>query len=326
MWFNIGVKGVPQQAIGLLHPRGRRHDGLDPELVREEGIDLQGRLGRGHQPLEDPLVAESAQGRRHGVGAGQLHARCRRVGGHHQVGWQDPSRREDGHPQRRPPRRRGVHLVQGRRGAQGAGRCATPASTWISTARTASRSSTRTPTTRSGSPTSSWRPSCEDRDWPLRAVTTGEVVKTVRARDLFRQFAQAAWECADPGHAVRHHDQPLAHRREHRHGSTGQTLAREYMHIDNSACNLASLNLLQFLDEDGHLRHRGLQGGDRGRVHRAGDPRRQRRLPDARRSARTAAGSVSSGSATRTSARCSWRSASPTTPTRAGPGPVRSPR
>ena len=33
VWFNIGVQGVPQQASGLLHPRGRRHDGLDPQLV-----------------------------------------------------------------------------------------------------------------------------------------------------------------------------------------------------------------------------------------------------------------------------------------------------
>ncbi|MCK4177336.1 LAGLIDADG family homing endonuclease [Aciditerrimonas ferrireducens] len=39
----------------------------------------------------------------------------------------------------------------------------------------------------------------EDREWQLRARTTGEVVKTLRARDLFRQIAQAAWECADPG-------------------------------------------------------------------------------------------------------------------------------
>ncbi|MFN3476266.1 MAG: LAGLIDADG family homing endonuclease, partial [Candidatus Methylomirabilales bacterium] len=39
----------------------------------------------------------------------------------------------------------------------------------------------------------------EDKEWPLKAVTTGEVLKTVRARDLMRQIAQAAWECADPG-------------------------------------------------------------------------------------------------------------------------------
>ena len=39
----------------------------------------------------------------------------------------------------------------------------------------------------------------DDSDWHLRAVTTGEVVRTVKARDLFRQLAKAAWECADPG-------------------------------------------------------------------------------------------------------------------------------
>ena len=39
----------------------------------------------------------------------------------------------------------------------------------------------------------------EDADWALVAVTTGEVLRTVRARDLWRQIAQAAWECADPG-------------------------------------------------------------------------------------------------------------------------------
>ena len=39
----------------------------------------------------------------------------------------------------------------------------------------------------------------DDADWGLTAVTTGEVLKTVRARDLWRQIAQAAWECADPG-------------------------------------------------------------------------------------------------------------------------------
>ena len=62
-----------------------------------------------------------------------------------------------------------------------------------------SRSSTRTPTTRCGSPTSSCRRCIDDADWHLTAVTTGEVLETVRARDLWRQIAEAAWECADPG-------------------------------------------------------------------------------------------------------------------------------
>ena len=101
--------------------------------------------------------AELLQRRRHGLRPGELHARRRRLGRHDQVGRQDPARREDGHPRRRPPRHRGVHLVQGARGAQGARPARRTASTWTSTAPTRSRSSTRTPTTRCASPTSSCR-------------------------------------------------------------------------------------------------------------------------------------------------------------------------
>ena len=59
VWFNIGVKGVPQQAIGVLHPRGRRPDGRDPQLVPRRGNDLQGRFRRGHQLVEDPFLARA---------------------------------------------------------------------------------------------------------------------------------------------------------------------------------------------------------------------------------------------------------------------------
>jgi len=89
----------------------------------------------------------------------------------------------------------------------------------------------------------------DDGDWQLRAVTTGEVVKTVRARDLMRQFAQATWECADPGMQF---DTTI--NRWHTAATTGRingsNPCSEYMHIDNSACNLASLNLLKFLGDD----------------------------------------------------------------------------
>ncbi|HWH33356.1 MAG TPA: vitamin B12-dependent ribonucleotide reductase [Egibacteraceae bacterium] len=84
-----------------------------------------------------------------------------------------------------------------------------------------------------------------DDDFDLRAVTNGDVVRTVRARDLFRQIAQAAWECADPG--VQYdgtindwHTTPNAGR------INGSNPCSEYMHLDNSACNLASLNLRKF--------------------------------------------------------------------------------
>ena len=129
-----------------------------------------------------------------------------------------------------------------------------------------------------------------------------------------------------PRPAVRHHDQPLAHRRTPPAASTAPTRAREYMHLDNSACNLAShqpaassSTTTTRFDVEGFQAHR------RGHLHRPGDPGRQRRLPDAERSPRPAAASASSASATPTSAPCSWRSACPTTPTTAGPGPPPSP-
>ncbi|HAS10523.1 MAG TPA: vitamin B12-dependent ribonucleotide reductase [Acidimicrobiaceae bacterium] len=89
----------------------------------------------------------------------------------------------------------------------------------------------------------------DDADWNLTAVTTGEVVRTVKARELMRQISQAAWECADPGMQF---DTTI--NRWHTCANTdrinGSNPCSEYMHIDNSACNLASINLLKFLDLD----------------------------------------------------------------------------
>ncbi len=92
----------------------------------------------------------------------------------------------------------------------------------------------------------------DDRDWKLKAVLSGEPLKTLRARDLMRQVAQAAWECADPGMQYDStindwHTSPASGR------INASNPCSEYLHLDNSACNLASLNLLKFLDEDGNF-------------------------------------------------------------------------
>jgi adenosylcobalamin-dependent ribonucleoside-diphosphate reductase len=88
-----------------------------------------------------------------------------------------------------------------------------------------------------------------DRDWDLKAVTTRETMKTLRARKLLREISEAAWECADPGMQF---DTTI--NRWHTAANTGRINASnpcsEYMHLDNSACNLASLNLLKFLNDD----------------------------------------------------------------------------
>jgi ribonucleoside-diphosphate reductase alpha chain len=89
----------------------------------------------------------------------------------------------------------------------------------------------------------------EDRDWNFNAVTDGTPVRTIRARDLWRQIAEAAWECADPGLQF---DTTI--NKWHTATATGRingsNPCSEYMHIDNSACNLSSLNLLKFLDDN----------------------------------------------------------------------------
>jgi ribonucleoside-diphosphate reductase alpha chain len=92
----------------------------------------------------------------------------------------------------------------------------------------------------------------EAREFNLTARTDGSVVSTVDARDLFRQIAAAAHECADPGVQ---YDTTI--NSWHTLPNTGRINASnpcsEYMSIDDSACNLASLNLMKFRREDGEL-------------------------------------------------------------------------
>jgi len=89
----------------------------------------------------------------------------------------------------------------------------------------------------------------EDRDWDLKAVKDGRTIRTMKARDLWRQIATASWECADPGLQFdttinKWHTAHAAGR------INGSNPCSEYMHIDNSACNLASINLLKYLSDD----------------------------------------------------------------------------
>src|ERR1700761_2385772 len=89
----------------------------------------------------------------------------------------------------------------------------------------------------------------DDRDFALLGRRTGEVISRVGAKDLLRKMAQAAWDCADPG--IQYdgtindwHTCPESGR------ITASNPCSEYVHLDNSSCNLASINLLKFLRED----------------------------------------------------------------------------
>ncbi len=89
----------------------------------------------------------------------------------------------------------------------------------------------------------------EGRSFGLRGRQTGEVLREIDARELFGKIATAAWECADPG--IQYDDTINAW---HTNPETGRITASnpcsEYMSLDNSSCNLASLNLLKFLRDD----------------------------------------------------------------------------
>jgi ribonucleoside-diphosphate reductase alpha chain len=89
----------------------------------------------------------------------------------------------------------------------------------------------------------------EDGDWDLIARTDGSVMKTVKARELWKKVADAAWRCADPG--VQYdttinewHTSPMGGR------IRASNPCSEYLFLDNTACNLASLNLVKFYDDE----------------------------------------------------------------------------
>ena len=97
----------------------------------------------------------------------------------------------------------------------------------------------------------------DDGDWELVGRLSGTVLRTMKARDLFHQVSEAAWECADPGIQFdttinRWHTVPESGR------ITASNPCSEYFSLDNSACNLASLNLLRFLHDEGE----GIDGFD----------------------------------------------------------------
>jgi ribonucleoside-diphosphate reductase alpha chain len=93
----------------------------------------------------------------------------------------------------------------------------------------------------------------EDREWHLTSRTTGEPIGgPIPARELMREIAEAAWRCADPGVQYdttinRWHTSPNSGR------INASNPCSEYMHVDDSACNLASINLMKFRRPDGTL-------------------------------------------------------------------------
>ncbi len=279
VWFNVGFE-EHAAVLGLLHPQRRGHDGVDPRLEHQGGQDLPRRLGLGHQPLEHPRVDGAAEQGRH-----RVRARCPSCAA------PTPGRARSSPAARRAARRRwssststtptsasssGARRRRRRRPRRSRAR----ASTCRSTATASRRSSTRTRTTRSASPTSSCTRSRTTRTGAPTARTTGEPVgEPIHARELMRDIAEAAWRCADPGVQYdttinQWHTSPNSGR------INASNPCSEYMHVDDSACNLASLNLMKFRRPDGTFDVDALRAHRRHRLPRAGDRRRAVELPD----------------------------------------------
>ena len=92
----------------------------------------------------------------------------------------------------------------------------------------------------------------DDGEWHTRSITTGEIVDTYRARDLMRQISEGTWVCGDPGMQF-----DTTVNDWHTSSNTARINASnpcsEYMFLDDSACNLASINLMKFVGDDGEF-------------------------------------------------------------------------
>ncbi len=132
-----------------------------------------------------------------------------------------------------------------------------------------------------------------DGQWELRARTDGAPVKELPAKDLMHQISEAAWQCADPGVQ---YDTIINdwHTCPHSGRINASNPCSEYMHVDDSACNLASINLMRVPERGRQLQRRGLRPrgghpsagpGDHRRaleLSDRGDRRQRSRLPPAR--------------------------------------------
>src|SRR5207302_6110212 len=180
-----------------------------------------------------------------------IHARGGQCRGSDQVRWHDTTGGQDGRAERQSPRGRGVHLVQGERKeeAWALGEAGYDMSlngnAWQSIQFQNANNSVRVSD-------EFMKHAAADADWELTARVDGAVIETVKARALVREIAEAAWECGDPGMQFDTtindwHTSPVSGR------INGSNPCSEYMSIDDSACNLASLNLLRFVHSDGEF-------------------------------------------------------------------------
>ena len=271
--------GQPAAGQRLFHPGRRRHHGVDPQLVPRGGADLQGRLRRRAEPVPHPLVARSCcppaapppgpvsfmRGADASAGTIKSGGATRRAAKMVVLDVDHPDIEE---------------FVQTKAKEEAKIRVLRDAGFDMDLGGSDIASVQYQNANNSVRVTDEFMHAVEsDTEFGLRARQTGEVIDTVDARKLFRGIAQAAWECADPG--IQYdgtindwHTCPESGR------ITASNPCSEYMHLDNSSCNLASLNLLTFLDDAGRFDAARFQAVGRADHHRDGHLHLLRRLPD----------------------------------------------
>ena len=322
VWFNIGVKGVPQQASAcfILSVDDSMKSILNWYV--EEGMIFKGGSGAGVNLSKIRSSVELLNGGGTASGPVSLHAGRRCVGRHHQVGGQDPPGGEDGHPQRRPPRHRGLHLEQGPRGAQGPGprggrvrrqpRRAGPAVAPVPE-RQQLGAGHRTTSCRPSwtTPTGTCAPSP-----PARSCgRCGPGTSCARSPRRRGSAPTPACSSTPPSTGGTPPPTPAA--------STGRTRAASTCTSTTRPATWPSINLLSFLDEErDEFDIEGFAAAVDVVLHGAGDPRRQRRLPD-REDRRDLPPVPPAGPRLRQPGRpAHGPRPTPTTPTAAGPGPA----
>ena len=249
VWFNVGFEEQPA-VLGLLHPLRRGHDRVDPRLEHQGGQDLPRRLGLGDQP-----VAASARSKEHlskgGLASGPVSfmrgadawAGTIKSGGKTRRAAKMVVLDVD-HPDILDfiwCKAREEEKAAALRDAGFDMRL--DSESFASIQYQNANNSVRV--------TDEFMERAErGEEWELTARVDGSVVDRVDARDLLGQIADAAWRCADPGVQ---YDTTI--NEWHTCPNSGRINASnpcsEYMHVDDSACNLASLNLMKFRRDDG---------------------------------------------------------------------------
>ena len=279
VWFNVGIEKKPQCSACFINSVQDTMSSI-MDLAKTEAMLFKFGSGAGSNLSTIRSSKEKMTGGGTASGPGQLHEGLRRVRRRGQVGRQDAPRGQDGHPRRRPPGRPRLHRLEAQRGEEGLGPDRAGLRPELHRRGLRQRLlPERQPQRPRDRRVHAGRRRRQGLDDPLRSSTASRWRPT-RPATSSGKMADAAWVCGDPGIQ---YDTTINDW--HTSANTDRIYASnpcsEYMFLNDTACNLASLNLMKFVDDDGEFDVEALPLRGEADDHRPGDPRRQRVLPDA---------------------------------------------